>query len=977
MAHPGTDGHPELTCGIGEWDADAYGNHRIVVQVHETAPCVRVLVPWRRHDADHERVDTWVVAAGGRRVRNVVRGRIDADAGELAFEPIDGAGVYYVYYLPYSLTGSAHYPQGVYRTVTATADPAWVHRIGLRSPDEWPSLPIATAVGYEARSEIDSFAPMGFAATAAERRAIAERGQDAPFVLFPDDSRYPFGRGAYLPARWARAEPGAPLRLDADRGAFRTFQVGVWALRDLSDVEVELGGLPFPSRHLTGGGIDARGRRFTSALPTTAGTARSVWIGVEVPADADPGERSGRITITTAGHSQHVDVTFEVADRVVTDGGVATDPMARLGWLDSTTGHDDEVIAPFVPVRRDGDVLQILGRTVEVGPNGLPSGLGSSFTPEVTAVGHPRRELLAGPITLDTGTHVRWGPLAYEQPGPARVTWQLAGQGAGLRLEVDGELEADGCLQVRIVVHADADLRLDDVSLIVPLRRDVARYLMGLGEIGQSCPDSLDWAWQVATANQDALWLGDTNAGVQVSWRDQHYRRPLNTNYYTEQPLLEPESWSNGGSGGVRLRSDAEVRTLTAFSGPLELPAGGSRTFDVRLLLTPFKPLTPAQHLTERYFHAFDDPAAVADYGGNVVNLHHATPVNPYINDPMRAEAELRALVDEAHRRGQRVKVYDTVRELTRHVPELAALVALDHEVLAAGPGGGHPWLQEHLPGDHVPGWVAPNVDDVAVVTTGDSRWHNVYVRSVEHLAEHVGIDGLYLDDVAFDRTAMKRLRRVLARHRPDPLVDLHSANQFNASDGYASSANLYLELMPYLDRLWLGEYVDYEGTDPAYWLVEVSGIPFGLMGEMLQDGGNPWRGMVFGMTARAPAVDNRPLWTAWDRLGLTGMTMTGWWSADTPVLTDRDDVLATTFAGDGDAVIALASWASEPCEVSLALDGVLPGLPPDEMTISAPEIAGFQPAARYRIGEPIPIAPGRGRLLHLHAASDPAAARA
>jgi len=79
-------------------------------------------------------------------------------------------------------------------------------------------------------------------------------------------------------------------------------------------------------------------------------------------------------------------------------------------------------------------------------------------------------------------------------------------------------------------------------------------------------------------------------------------------------------------------------------------------------------------------------------------------------------------------------------------------------------------------------------------------------------------------------------------------LIDLHSANQYNPRDGYASSANLYLEHFPYLDRLWFGEYFDYN-SQPDYWLIEISGIPFGLMGEMLEKGGNPWRGMIYGMT--------------------------------------------------------------------------------------------------------------------------------
>lgn len=48
------------------------------------------------------------------------------------------------------------------------------------------------------------------------------------------------------------------------------------------------------------------------------------------------------------------------------------------------------------------------------------------------------------------------------------------------------------------------------------------------------------------------------------------------------------------------------------------------------------------------------------------------------------------------------------------------------------------------------------------------------------------------------------------------------------------------------------GEYFD-KDSPPDFWLVEMSGIPYGLMGEMLQDGGNQYRGMLYGMTARLP----------------------------------------------------------------------------------------------------------------------------
>nr|WP_202899853.1 glycoside hydrolase domain-containing protein [Segatella baroniae] len=61
----------------------------------------------------------------------------------------------------------------------------------------------------------------------------------------------------------------------------------------------------------------------------------------------------------------------------------------------------------------------------------------------------------------------------------------------------------------------------------------------------------------------------------------------------------------------------------------------------------------------------------------------------------------------------------------------------------------------------------------------------------------------------------------------------------------------------------------------PANWLVESSGIPFGLMGDMLYRGGNRWLGMQYGMAVRYPwfmegvDCDPRPIWKIWDEFGI------------------------------------------------------------------------------------------------------------
>jgi hypothetical protein len=212
----------------------------------------------------------------------------------------------------------------------------------------------------------------------------------------------------------------------------------------------------------------------------------------------------------------------------------------------------------------------------------------------------------------------------------------------------------------------------------------------------------------------------------------------------------------------------------------------------------------------------------------------------------------------------------------------------------------------------------------------------------------------------------MKRVRKILERGNPGSLIDLHSANQFNPRDGYANSANLYLEHLPYIDRIWFGEYFDYN-LPPEFWLIETSGIPFGLMGEMLQGGGNPWRGMLFGMTARAPwSGDPSPIWELWDNFGIADSEMIGFWDPACPVSTNHEKVMATTYVKEEEILIALGNWDPEEVEIELVIDWGKIGIDPGKATMIAPLIESFQPALQFDHEQSIRIPGRKGYLLIL-----------
>ncbi|HET8650415.1 MAG TPA: glycoside hydrolase domain-containing protein [Gemmatimonadales bacterium] len=972
---------------VGSWNQDSLGNHRAVLHVaadQANVPALRAHLEWRRRDHHPELKRVIVTDSAGQRVTDALPLRITRPDGDVAFRPSAGAGTYYLYYMPYVGTVRSNYPKITYPPQDSTASAEWIAQAGLGSgtaASAWQKLPRVQTVAFEAADSMDLMYPMELIATDSETAALQSAHRGAAFLLFPEDRTRPIKMDHDLPYRWIGTGANGAFEGRALRSEFYSFQVGVWALQPLDSVTLALtdlagpGGAKIPASafsSFTTRGVDWQGHAFKRHVAIDSGAVHALWAGVMIPDSAAAGDYRGMATVKAAGVKPvSIAIRITIEPKTIADHG-DDEPwrLSRLRWLDSRFRLDTTLVPPYTPVTVRGNQLGVLGRQITLAPSGLPSQISSYFTDEMTSIGPTARPMLAAPIrfvaedSAGRAVAIKGEGVTMTRQLPGAALWQATSRGGALRFTTQAQLDFDGNIEYSIAVTAESPTPLRDLRLEIPYRRDVAQYFMGMNQKGGAAPASYDWVWNVKR-NQDAAWIGDVNAGLQFTLKDQHYIRPLNTNFYQLRPLVMPESWSNGRKGGCHFRADSAVYRATCYSGERTIAPGDTLYFNLRLLVTPFHPLDTRTHFTERYYHKYAPIDSVRAAGANVINVHHATAINPFINYPFLRPEMMKAYADSAHAAGMRMKIYYTVRELTYHAPELWALRSLGYEVLADGPGGGHSWLQEHLVHDYIPGWVVPELRDVAVVNSGISRWHNFYVMGLQWLVDHVGIDGLYLDDVAFDRTTMQRVRRVLAsRGGPGERIDLHSANQYDERDGFASSANLYLEHFPYIDRLWFGEYFDYN-SPPDYWLIEMSGIPFGLMGEMLQDGGNPWRGMVFGMTNRLPwAGDPRPIWKVWDEVGLPDMQMIGWWARSAPVRTGRRDVLATTYRGKGHSLIAVASWAPDTVSVRLDIDWRALGIDRDRAHIRAPAIPDFQPAATFRPGEPIPVPPGKGWLL-------------
>nr|MDO8112641.1 DUF6067 family protein [Candidatus Sigynarchaeota archaeon] len=1001
-----------LDYGVGDWNPDrGLGYHRVVIKVEHRASAVFVHIPWRRRDPDVETKGFLLYRGIGwirKQITNIFVVTLKHDFADIIFEPRWGAGTFALYYLPTKRTGKAWYfPEFTYLSPGQHASPRWLAKngldVGMKRAIDPNQFPKAIAVRIEAANEFHSFFPMEVNATADEIEDLKSANPDKQFLLFPESREHPIRMIHPLPYRWKQSRSKNDFHDTAARGEYFTFQVGVWAMRsgldgiaiDFRDLQLESGTSISKDKFtcLNLGGVDWLGKPFTKDLSIKQATIQALWIGLDVPVQASPGQYKSTMTLRTrnAG-SQDIVITIDVADKEILDRGYGDLwRHARMNWLNSTTGIDDDVVKPFTPVLVNEKSVRVLGRALEIGEYGLPERIVSTFTSNNDSFGGPAKDILASQMRFSIWREGE--PITFKASGiqftkktNGCAEWETTCTAPGITMRVAARMECDGHVDYSVAVTALDRVDLDDARLEVPFKTEIAQFMMGLGVPGGNRPHEHAWKWQMDKANA-STWIGTVNAGLLVKLNHATPDWPM----YNFKATGLYRDWDNNGAGGCELKETGDnVVVLSAFTGRRAMEPGEQLALNFALLITPIKVLDK-NHWSWRYYHKSlglisrgTKPwiKTAAKNGATIINVHHGNELNPHINYPFLSLEKLKSFVVKARESNLRVKIYYTIRELTNYTAEIWALRSLGREVytseekhLHATPVMGHPWLKEHLVTGYDPAWHQPigrGIYDAAIRTAGLSRWHNYYIEGLSWLVTHAGIRGLYLDGIGYDREIMKRVRKVLDKAADDCLIDFHSGNSFSPEYGMTSPACMYLEHFPYIDSLWFGEGYDYKKSTPEYWLVEISGIPFGLFGEMLEGGGNPFRGMVYGMTSRLgwTRPNPRAIWRLWDKFGIKEAKMTGYWDPDCPVKTDRNDVLVTVYKKQETALLAIASWADEAVRCRIIIDWNKLGIEPTGATCFMPGIHNDQHPGKVSKDCVVTIPKARGLFIIVSAGS-------
>lgn len=674
--------------------------------------------------------------------------------------------------------------------------------------------------------------------------------------------------------------------------------------------------------------VDKFGNAKTQSVNIKPNTLQPVFLIVE----CKKGKQNTVLTFCCESGNYNISATFNVNNKPVKNHGCDyLQKLSRIKWLNSTLEQNDSLVKPFVSPEIDGDTVSILGRDLTLDQNGLPLQIRSYFDESISLEENVQKELFFKPCEfLIDGKNISTESIDKTVHNN-RVECSSAYDCDRYSLALNSVIRYDGQVEYNVKVTPKVDFSVKDVALNFYINKNCAALMHGLGHRASKA-ENLLFKWDI-DKHQDSIFIGAVNCGMRLKLKAQNYRRPLINIFYKNLPLVIPsETWDNETKGKTEVEVQKDFVLLTSSTGKMKFKKGETKSFDFELHLTPFKPFDYKKQFSVRYSHTnnmkdeikeIDD---AAKHGLNYIIFHQGNELMPYINYPFYDTDRLKKAVDYAKSLGIGTKLYYTEREHSNHMAETFVYKALGDEIILRKQGVSHSWQKEkpqwlvdNFGEDIIPGWFVKynkgkykGEHDISYIVRPDTRLDNYYIEGLNWLIENIGIKGIYIDDTSLDRTTIERAKKLL--DRVDGLIDMHMWNHEEPRAGDVSCLNLYCELLPFFDSIWLGEGFFYKKYSPEYMLAEVSGIPYGVGGQMLQDGGDLYEGMLYAMNNRYGwgYKNSLDLYKIWDEFGIQNSRMLGYWHSECPIKTSKSNVLATVYKRDGKALICVYNFSNK-----------------------------------------------------------------
>eukprot|EP01048_Picozoa_sp_COSAG05_P005863 COSAG05_NODE_360_length_10798_cov_219.943359_5_plen_751_part_00 len=554
---------------------------------------------------------------------------------------------------------------------------------------------------YEGRNIFSAFTRMELAATEDETLELVDHYSDAIALVWHEPRESTIRMRDKIPFAWTTRPPVAILVHSghdssiwtdvvelgvAKRGEHFMFQLGLFSLNQRFDVQMSSAGLHSQSGAVIDalsspalGGMDSFGKPFNRSFSVDAKGVGVLWVAVDVPTSAVPGEYHGSVTIIAKIDGRVAQATINVALTVdhtepVAEGGdfQPLDTLNRARWLDSTAGQSHVPAARFQPLLHSADGLISSNAEIKLDNVGLPASVLSKGDSEHNLLHAPLQFVavdeknVAHRFSANTSS-IRWSTASTGDV----VAWQAQARvdALSLSLALRAKMHAHGALDFSVNISnvGTEAVALLNLFLVLPFREASVPFSMGLGKTGGRRPLRWEWRWLCAQGHDQGnhmVWLGDPFLGMRLKLKGDDPSWNSGLKVVGKEDV--PTSW--GGliqsaqcicapahcnltkcnlttfRGGVNISAANDgVVAVSAFSGARTLQTRASVVFNFELLLTPAQPFSPRSRFAQRYSQQggampLDTPNMtklinqLVQTGVTTFNIHQGANILPYID---------------------------------------------------------------------------------------------------------------------------------------------------------------------------------------------------------------------------------------------------------------------------------------------------------------------------------------------------------
>ena len=161
---------------------------------------------------------------------------------------------------------------------------------------------------------------------------------------------------------------------------------------------------------------------------------------------------------------------------------------------------------------------------------------------------------------------LRGGEMKVVEKDRRRMRWEATTVADVLSMYVRGEVSEKGQIVLNVRVTALQDIDVKDIVMHIPLEKNMAKSMQGLGRSGDYAFDSIyHWKWTPENKTAEA-WIGRGKTGL-------------------GSMLKGSGEWSNGGKGGIDVGIKGKSMLVNSYSGSRHLAKGEAIDYNFNLII--------------------------------------------------------------------------------------------------------------------------------------------------------------------------------------------------------------------------------------------------------------------------------------------------------------------------------------------------------------------------------------------------------